>query len=207
MLPLTADELIEAITAPAERAGLSLEPGLAEAIIRDLGDQPGTLPLLQYTLTELFERRVGNALTLGAYQTSGGVRGALASRADALYSALDKEGRLAARRLFLRLITLGDVTGDGLPAPDTRRRVLRSELETIQTSEVLGRVINTFGRHRLLTFDRDPVTRGPTVEVAHEALIREWSRLRTWLDEDREFLFLAAAVAGRAAPVANQQLR
>jgi WD40 repeat protein/transcriptional regulator with XRE-family HTH domain/tRNA A-37 threonylcarbamoyl transferase component Bud32 len=210
VLPLTPDELEDVILKPAERVGLTVEPGLAETIITDLGDQPGTLPLLQYTLTELFERRVGRVLTLGTYQASGGVRGALAARADDLYTELDEAGRKAARQLFLRLITPGEFTGDGLTAPDTRRRVLRSELVSIQPpsnsphrgenastsppvegiegGQLLDQVIDLYGRHRLLTFDRDPVTRGPTVEVAHEALIREWERLRQWLDEDREFL-------------------
>lgn len=195
VLPLTPDELEEAITQPSRQVGLSLEPGLPAAIIRDLGDQPGMLPLLQYALTELFERRVGNALTLGTYQSSGGIKGALASRADELYQSLGKNGQRTARRLFLRLVAVGE------GVEDTRRRVLRSELEDIEGSEdqpgrvfqnpksKIQNVIDSFGRYRLLTFDHDPVTRGPTVEVAHEALIREWSRLRQWLDEDREFLF------------------
>jgi WD40 repeat protein/transcriptional regulator with XRE-family HTH domain len=190
VLPLSPDEVEEAIIKPAERVGLAVEPGLAETIIGDLGDQPGMLPLLQYTLTELFERRVGRALTLGAYQASGGVRGALASRADELYAQLDEAGQKTARRLFLRLIAPGEISGEGLTAPDTRRRVLRSELASLngRATSVMDTVIDTFGRHRLLTFDRDPATRGPTVEVAHEALIREWGRLRGWLEEDREFL-------------------
>ena len=207
VLPLTPDEMEEAIIKPAERVGLTIEPGLPETIVQDLGAQPGTLPLLQYTLTELFERRVGSALTLGAYQASGRVRGALASRADELYADLDEVGQKAARQLFLRLITLGEVTSDGLSAPDTRRRVLRPELMSLdgsttdddagrepsaavdsQRSPVISQVIDQFGRYRLLTFDRDPVTRGATVEVAHEALIREWGRLRGWLEEDREYL-------------------
>ncbi len=209
VLPLTPDELTEAILKPAQRVGLAVEPGLPETIIQELGDQPGTLPLLQYTLTELFERRVGRALTLGAYQASGGVRAALTARADELYAGLDERGQQATRQLFLRLITPGEFTSDGLTALDTRRRVLRSELASLTTdgqpptaedssdkpaavsgqgSAVLDDVIAQFGRHRLLTFNRDPVTRGPTVEVAHESLIREWGRLRGWLDEDREFL-------------------
>jgi WD40 repeat protein/transcriptional regulator with XRE-family HTH domain len=216
VLPLSPDEMEEAIIKPAERVGLVVEPGLAETITSDLGDQPGMLPLLQYTLTELFERRVGRGLTLGAYQASGGVRGALASRADELYAQLDEVGQKTARQLFLRLITPGEISGEGLTAPDTRRRVLRSELASVdgrpatnadglqsamndhsglgrsslvfRPSSVMDTVIDTFGRHRLLTFDRDPATRGPTVEVAHEALIREWGRLRGWLEEDREFL-------------------
>jgi WD40 repeat protein/serine/threonine protein kinase/DNA-binding XRE family transcriptional regulator len=211
VLPLTLDELQQAIVGPTERAGLSLEPELVPAIIRDIGDQPGMLPLLQYALTELFERRDGRLLTLAAYQASGGVLGALARRADELYQGLDDADRVAARQLFSRLVTLGE------GVEDTRRRVLRAELAALnsvreQGSEGAGenstqytprntehesisnlpspisQVIDLFGQYRLLTFDRDPVTRGPTVEVAHEALIREWGQLRRWLDEDREFL-------------------
>jgi WD40 repeat protein len=138
------------------------------------------------------------------------------SRAEALYAELDNVGQEVIRRLFLRLITVGEVTGDSLSAPDTRRRVLRAELTSldgrptttdegprdetsgssdvrpssalIRPSSIMDTVVDQYGRHRLLTFDRDPVTRGPTVEVAHEALIREWGRLRRWLDEDRELL-------------------
>ncbi len=212
VLPLTPDELEQAITGPTKRAGLMLEPGLVSTIIDDIGDQPGTLPLLQYALTELFERREGRKLTLAAYQASGGVLGALARRAGELYDDLDEPGQEAARQLFLRLVTLGEGT------EDTRRRVLRSELVAIQppsnsplwgedylispplggNERGLNAVINIFGKYRLLTFDHDPVTRGPTVEVAHEALIREWGRLREWLNESREDIRQERALA-RAA--------
>jgi hypothetical protein len=121
VLPLTPDELHEAVTRPAESVGLFLEDGLAATIVRDLGDQPGILPLLQYTLTELFERREGRTLTLSAYQEIGGVRGALARRAEDLYGELDPAEKEAARHLFLRLVTLGE------GFEDTRRRVSREE--------------------------------------------------------------------------------
>ncbi|MBI1876819.1 MAG: protein kinase [Chloroflexi bacterium] len=132
VLPLTPDELEQAITDPAHRIGLSLEPGLAEAISRDVGDEPGALPLLQYALTELFERSVGAnghspLLSKKAYQSIGGVLSALARRADELYAGLDSAGQEAARQLFLRLVTLGEGT------EDTRRRVLRAELEAWPT--------------------------------------------------------------------------
>lgn len=219
VLPLTPDELEQAITGPVQRVGLSLEPGLVAAISHDVGDEPGALPLLQYALTELFERSTSNVersvplLTKQAYQAIGGVLGALARRADELYEGLNAEGQEAARQLFLRLVTLGEGT------EDTRRRVLRAEVEVLtadhqpqtaeksdnepvavggQPSVVIGQVIELFGRHRLLTFDRDPVTRGPTVEVAHEALIREWDRLRQWLNESREDIRQERVVA-RAA--------
>ncbi|MBN1285552.1 MAG: protein kinase [Anaerolineae bacterium] len=182
VLPLAPDELVEAVVRPAERAGLRVEPDLLASIVTDLAEQPGALPLLQYTLTELFERRTGSALTLQAYRDSGGVLGALARRADELYTRLDAAHRPAAQQLFLRLVSLGD--------GDARRRVRWAELLSIAQSErsVMRAVIEFFGERRLLTFDRDPRTREPTVEVAHEALIREWGRLRAWLDASREEL-------------------
>src|SRR5207237_7003337 len=113
-----SDELREAIAGPAQRVGLKLEAGLIDAIVADVGEQPGALPLLEYALTELFERRQGRTLTLDAYRSSGGVVGALARRADELYNGLDARGREMARQLFLRLVTPGEGT------EDTRRRAM-----------------------------------------------------------------------------------
>ena len=82
--------------------------------------------------------------------------------------------------MFLRLVT----SREG--AEDTRRRVLQSELEELEVDRrMLRSVLDTFGRHRLLSFDRDPVTRSPTVEISHEALLTEWTRLRDWIDGAR----------------------
>jgi WD40 repeat protein/transcriptional regulator with XRE-family HTH domain len=214
ILPLTPDELERAILGPARRVGLKLESGLVSAIVRDVGDQPGALPLLQYALTELFEKREGRTLTKAAYDSIGGVLGALGRRAEEVFASLDETGQEAARQLFLRLVTLGEGT------EDTRRRVLRAELEGLtvddrpqtadgrqrsavggQWSAVSGRVsavIDAFGKHRLLAFDRDPITRGPTVEVAHEALLREWPRLREWLNESRADVRLQRQLAQAA---------
>jgi len=117
------------------------------------------------------------------------VLGALGIHAEGLYQELVDSTQAAARQLFLRLVTLGEGT------VDTRRRVLMSELEAIGVSgnptttedwsQALDSVIGLFGSHRLLTFDRNPTTREPTVEVAHEALLGEWTRLGGWLDESR----------------------
>ena len=183
-LPLTTDELQAVIYRPAASVGVTVEPQLAAAMMADVQSQPGALPLLQYALTELFERRQGAVMTLAAYQEIGGVAGALSRRAEELYAALDGSGQAATRQLFLRLITLGEGT------EDTRRRVLRSELSALQTSDFskksdVSGVIDECGRYRLLTFDRDPITRSPTVEVAHESLLHAWPRLRAWLDESR----------------------
>lgn len=181
VLPMSRQELEQAIVEPAERAGLGLESGLVTAIMLDVGDQPGTLPLLQFALTELYERREGRWLTTQAYSDIGGVSGALARRADELYGQLDANGQKTARQMFLRLVTLNE------GAEDTRRRVRIDELLSLQgDDQMMQKVIDLFGKYRLLTFDRDPATRTPTVEVAHEALIRQWQQLRAWLQKDRE---------------------
>ncbi len=184
---------------PALQVGAMFEAGLVPAIIDEVGAQPGALPLLQYALTELFERRQERLLTLAAYKEIGGVLGALGRRAEELYADLDAAGQEAARQVFMRLVTLGEGT------EDTRRRVLRSELMALQTSEVseTSEVLDAYGRYRLLTFDHDPVSREPTVEVAHEALLREWERLRDWLDESRDDVRLQRSLALFAAEWAD----
>ncbi|MCJ7555585.1 MAG: hypothetical protein MUP90_01575, partial [Gammaproteobacteria bacterium] len=195
VLPLTLEELEQAIRAPAERVGALFEKGLVPAITADVVDQPGALPLLQYALTELFVRREGRMLTHRAYQSFGGVLGALGRRAEEVYGSLAQEVKEYSRQLFLRLVALGEGT------EDTRRRVLRSELESLfsnQQSKIRD-VIDTFGQARLLTFDHDPLTRGSTVEVAHEALLREWHRLREWLDESRADLRMQRVLGNATA--------
>jgi WD40 repeat protein/DNA-binding SARP family transcriptional activator len=194
VVPLTAEELAQAVASPAEGVGVAYEPELVAEIVADVVEQPGALPLLQYALTQLFERRTGRALTREAYRAIGGVASALGRRAEDLYAALDSEGQALARQLFLRLVTLGEGT------ENTRRRVLRRELLSLgDEPERMERLFDTFGLARLLTFDRDPLTNGATVEVAHEALLREWGRLGDWLDESRADVRLQRLLAGAAA--------
>ncbi|NNE12282.1 MAG: protein kinase, partial [Ilumatobacter sp.] len=175
--PLAADELEAAIVEPVRRQGAQYEPGLVARIIADVGDQPGALPLLQYALTELFDRHVSGLIRAESYDAIGGLTGALASRAEAAFCALSSEQQVAARRLFGRLVTLGEGT------EDTRRRVRLAELSDDTDTNA---VVDAFGSARMLVFDVDPATREPTVEIAHEALLRAWPRLRGWLDEDRD---------------------
>lgn len=191
VLPLSSAELQEAISGPAQRVGLLLEDGLVTEIVDDLREQPGALPLLQYSLTELFERREGRMLTLDGYYSSGGVTGALARRAEALYVEMNPSHQSVARQVFLRLVSLAEESGD------TRRRAPYAELLAAagQDKSVIHEVINTFANYRLLTLDHDPQTREPTAEVAHEALIGEWQRLREWLDENRDVLRLQRRLA------------
>jgi WD40 repeat protein/serine/threonine protein kinase len=190
VIPLTVDELERTITAPARQVKVFFQQGLAATIVSEVNEQPGMLPMLQYALTELFERREGSLLTTKAYQDIGGVLGALARRAEEIYSQLNQDKQEVSRQLFLRLVTLGEGT------EDTRRRALQSELYAATPNpQMMLEVIQNYGTYRLLTYDRDPITRTPTVEVAHEALIREWQRLREWLDSSRADIRLQRMLA------------
>lgn len=180
LTPMSPEELERAISLPAERAGAQCEPALVGELVAAVVNRPAALPLLQYTLTELFERRTGTTVTSEAYHEIGGVAGALVERAEAILQSFGPAERNATQQIFLRLVTLGEAS------PDTRRRVLMSELATITGVGPYADVVtDTFGRHRLLSFDRDPTTRTPTVEIAHESLLTEWGRLQQWIDDAR----------------------
>lgn len=191
LAPLSIEELERAVSGPAEVVGARIEPALMTEIVAEVAGRPGALPLLQYALTELFEGRSGTTLTVETYHRVGGASGAVARRADALYGRLDQEGKEATRQLFLRLVNVGE---DG--SETTRRRVLRTELASLNVDRVpMDAAIDAFGARRMLSFDRDPGTRGPTVEIAHEALLREWGRLRQWIEASREELRLHARLS------------
>jgi WD40 repeat protein len=185
------------------------------AVVAEVVEQPHALPLLQYALTEIFEQRSGRRLTLEHYQAIGGVQGVLDRRAEETFTRLSKVGKDAARQLFLRLITLGEGdSADDYHTQVTRRRVLRSELDAVilglqqhpaslseqvgEISTAIMEVMEAFGAARLLSFDRDPITRSSTVEITHEALLREWTRLRGWLDESRGDVRMQRALGSAA---------
>ncbi|MET0727662.1 MAG: hypothetical protein ABWZ76_05115, partial [Acidimicrobiales bacterium] len=173
--PMTAAELQDAIVVPAERVGVRFEPGLVSTMVGDVVSRPGALPLLQFTLTELFERRQNATVTTEAYEDLGGIGGALARRAEDLYEATAVEQRDDVHRLFTQLVTPGD------DSDDLRRRATVEEL-----ADIAPRVVEEYRSNRLIVTDHHPVTREPTVEVAHEALLREWPRLAGWIDGDRD---------------------
>jgi WD40 repeat protein/DNA-binding SARP family transcriptional activator len=192
--PLAPDELERAIVRPASSVGMTVEPALVAQVASDVAEQPGALPLVQYALTELFDRRQDGRLTLEAYREIGGVGGALAASAEHLFETRQMGGRDAVRELFLSLVTLGEGTSD------TRRRVRLSELSRAEIDPAaMESALDAYGRHRLLTFDRDPGTREPTVEVAHEALLAAWDRLRGWIDEARDDIRVRNTLASAAA--------
>ncbi|MGI8999212.1 MAG: BMP family ABC transporter substrate-binding protein, partial [Candidatus Limnocylindria bacterium] len=176
---LSPAELREAIEEPARRGAWEFAPGLVDLILHDVGEEPGALPLLSHALLETWRRRRGATMTLKSYWESGGVGGAIARTADRVYEqGLTPDQQVIARSIFLRLTQLGEGT------QETRRRVDREELVPVaadgqeQLDAVLARLVGA----RLVT-----VSEG-YVEVAHEALIREWPALRGWLDADREGL-------------------
>ena len=182
--PLGPDGLRDAIEEPARRAGLELEPGLVRRILADVSDEPGALPLLEHLLLELWRRRRGRLLTLEAYAAGGGVGGALAKRANAVYGELRPDEQEVARRVLLRLTQPGDGT------EDTRRRATLTELVTDGDRAAVERVVDAMSAARLLVVTTDDATGEPAVEVAHEALIRGWPELRRWIDADRDALRL-----------------
>lgn len=176
--PMTAEELRLAIEEPAKRGHWEFEPGLVDLILRDVGDEPGALPLLSHALLETWKRRAGHTLTLKGYADAGGVHGAIAHTAESIYQNLLPDEQAIARDIFLRLTELGEGT------EDTRRRVSFEELTSSEGAEHLRAVLNKLAEARLITLGEN------TVEVAHEALIREWPTLREWLNQDREGLRL-----------------
>ncbi len=167
--PMERHELAEAIERPVARAGLDIEPRLVETLVADVGDEPGGLPLLSTTLLELWQARDGRTLRLQHYRSTGGVRGAVARIAEAAFTRLSDREQGVARNLLLRLADVGE------EAPE-RRRVRLTEIRQIDRAD---RVLATLIDARLLTVGAG------AVELSHEALLREWPRYRSWLEEDR----------------------
>ncbi len=186
--PMSETELRETILYPAQSVDLDVEPGLVELLLRDIGtaeegaeDRPGVgyeagrLPLLAHALRETWQQRHGSTLTVDGYRATGGIQHAVAQTAEQVFTGLDTQAQLAARRLFLRLVKVGEG-----PIEDTRRRATRKHILAEITEPGAARaVLDAFTRARLLTQDQD------TVEITHEALLRAWPRLRQWIDTDR----------------------
>ncbi|MET0974010.1 MAG: BTAD domain-containing putative transcriptional regulator, partial [Thermoleophilaceae bacterium] len=180
--PMRRDELRRSIELPARRAGLHVEPELVDALTADVEGEPGALPLLSTSLLELWQQRDGRLLRLADYRRAGGVHGAVARLAERSYERLDPEQREVARRILLRLA--GEGEGDAV----VRQRVAIAELEGDEVADVLS----------VLADDRLVTVGQGEVEVAHEALLREWPRLRGWLQEDAEGRHLHHQLHGAA---------
>ncbi|MDG9726775.1 nSTAND1 domain-containing NTPase [Streptomyces sp. DH41] len=183
--PMGREELREAVVRPAAAAGLVVERALTARLIDEVEDAPGGLPLMSHALLETWRHRTGRTLTESAYEAAGGLRGAVVRTAEEVYGELTASQADLARRVLLRLVAPGDGT------PDTRRPAEHAELDLGDpdgTRAVLDRLV----RARLLTFDDG------TVELAHEALITAWPRLRGWIDAERDRLRVHRALSEAA---------
>ena len=171
--PMQASELRRAVELPAGRVGLRAEPELADALVDDVEGEPGALPLLSTALLELWQKRQDNALTLAAYHETGGVHGAVARLAEGTYARIPDARKPLVRAIMLRLV--GEGEGDAA----VRRRAPLAELD-LERDEDVADVLTTLADSRLISVGEG------SVEVAHEALLREWPRLCDWIEEDAE---------------------
>ncbi|PNJ93450.1 hypothetical protein CEP13_12505, partial [Cylindrospermopsis raciborskii C03] len=175
ILAMNEQELTEVITGPAERLGVSFEGGLAATILSDVKQQTGNLPLLEFALTKLWESTQGVELTHKIYEEIGKVEGALSRYADEQYNQLRPEEKEKVQRIFIQLVRPGE------GAEDTRRIAVKAEI-----GEENWSLVNKIADTRLVVTSTN-TSEQETVEVAHEALIRNWGELRNWIDSNREF--------------------
>ena len=171
--PMQASELQRVVELPARRVGLRVEPELADALVDDVEGQPGALPLLSTALLELWQKRQDNALALASYRQSGGVHGAVARLAEDSYARVPDGRKQLVRAILLRLV------GEGEGEAPVNRRASLAELD-LESNKDVADVLATLADSRLVIVGEG------SVEVAHEALLREWPRLREWIEEDTE---------------------
>jgi len=190
---MQSHELVSAIAQPALRVGLRIDPDLVAQIINDMQGEPGALPLMQFTLRDLFDaqKRQGGvmALTLNDYLQRGGIHKALEQHADSEFNKLSKAERLIAENLFRGLVEIGQNT------PDTRR-VARFEEFAISetTATVFEAVVRRLADARLISTDENKAT-GRTITLAHEKLIEAWPWLKQLVNNNREFIQLQNQIA------------
>ena len=180
--PMSRQEMCEVIELPARRAGMTLESGLVDRIVDELGDEPGSLPLLEFLLTELWGHRNGLQLGHKAYASIHGPEGSVAKYAERVYARSSSNELWS--RVFLRLVCPGD------GAPDTRRRV---GLDSVEPN--LRATVEELCEARLLVAESDYASGRVTIEIAHEALIRSWKRLQGWIEDSRNFLVWRGQIA------------
>ncbi|MBC1193059.1 PD40 domain-containing protein [Microcystis aeruginosa CS-558/01A06] len=186
------DELRLAIEQPAAHHGVVFETGLVKQIIDDVQGQAGYLPLLQYTLNLLWETEVQNqgiedrTLNISNYRKLGGVRGALQQHVEQIYQSLSESEKLAAQRIFLKLVGIGEDEESGTEWKPVRRRATRSEFSDSLEQTVLTQLVN----QNLLVSNRVTDSQESTIEIAHEALLTSWVTLNTWIKENRQAISL-----------------
>jgi WD40 repeat protein len=172
-------ELREVVTGPTKMARLGIEAGLIDLILHDVAAEENPaetvrLPLLSHVLAGTWERRKGVKLTIAGYKSVGGLRGSVEATGEDAWEQLDEEQRGIARRMLLRLVTIGDAGYDSC-----RRESQRELLARFPDAENAADVLETLTAARLLTID------GGDVVFTHEIVLRAWPRLATWIDDDR----------------------
>lgn len=177
--PLTEEQLRDVIVEPAVKAGMTVQSELVQVLVGELtprgshtASDPGALPLLSHALLGTWQRSTRKTLTVSDYYATDGIAGAVQQSAEEVYGELTERQQKLARRIFLRLVNVDEVT-------QTRRRAPRTELFLGDNFGDVNTVIDLFALRRLLTVDEE------TVEVSHEVLLSAWSRLRDWIDSDR----------------------
>jgi hypothetical protein len=189
--PMSAGELRKAIEAPLNGAGLAIEPGLTDLILRDAADAPGALPLVQYVLYAMWERRQQGYLTVQAYEELGGATGSLQLRAEECFAQFDLRDRDVAFTIMLRLVR---VTPEG---EFVRRAATLGELTSAGASDDVGRIVDALVRARLLVVTQQGSD--VRVDLAHEAIIRAWPRFREQIENFKDFLNLRSRLDIAAA--------
>ena len=192
--PLNEAEIHEVIQKPADRVGVRFEPGLVDLIASEVLSQPGNLPLLEFVLTELWNRcHEQGLITAAAYVEVGGVVRAIQKRADELYASFDHDQQRTAQEMMKRLVHVAGVGDEGA---DTRTRVARHLFDARSwplIEKLAGKEV------RLLVISYDAETDSEQAEFAHEAIIRHWPQLRKWVDSDRQFLLWRQEISVLAA--------
>jgi WD40 repeat protein len=183
---MNREEMQAAIELPAEKMGVKLEEGLTERILDDVKQEPGNLPLLEFALTQLWEKQSRGQLTHQAYEEIGGVAKALAKHAEAVYEQLSEADKKRAERVLIQLVRPGEGT------EDTRCIASRDAVSGDNWD-----LVTQLASSRLVVTGREEEQGAETVEVVHEALIREWTRLRGWMEDNREFRTWQERLKGR----------
>ena len=203
--PLSRQEIAAVITKPADKVGLQIEKGLVVKLIEDVIKYPGSLPLLEYTLTELWEKdSKNNFLMLDSYNELGGIEGTLQTRADRIFDSLSEEEQKVAKRIFLELTNIGESLG-------TRRRVRLENLVNPQYSqEKLSQTVEKLAKERLIICSKENLGNSQNsqiildsnsqviLDIVHEALIRHWGKLKQWIEENKEAIKIEREIESKA---------
>ena len=198
MTQLDKSHLPSVIKDPLSISDTQIDDELVEAILRDVKNTKNFLPLVEFTLTKLWEEKKENKLTLEAYEKLGRLTGGLQKHAEELFSALSKSEQAVAESLFIKLIRLGD--GDDT---NTKKRLFYaykkdnqslSEDEWALAQKLAGSVYTSqLNVHRILVIapvneHAESGSQTFSVEIVHDVLIQEWTRLGDWVDKHRDFL-------------------